>query len=52
VRENTLRTIWSRGGNVVNGWLSIPSAFSAEVTAHQGFAAVHTSAPAGKLPAY
>jgi len=37
VRENTLRTIWARGGSVVNGWLSIPSAFSAEVMAHQGF---------------
>jgi 4-hydroxy-2-oxoheptanedioate aldolase len=37
MRENTLRTIWGRGGSVVNGWLSIPSAFSAEVMAHQGF---------------
>ncbi len=37
MRENALRSIWSRGGAVVNGWLSIPSAFSAEVMAHQGF---------------
>jgi len=37
VRENTLRTIWARGDAVVNGWLAIPSAFSAEVMAHQGF---------------
>jgi len=37
VRENTLKTIWARGESVVNGWLSIPSAFSAEVMAHQGF---------------
>jgi 4-hydroxy-2-oxoheptanedioate aldolase len=37
VRENTLRAIWARGGAVVNGWLSIPSGFSAEVMAHQGF---------------
>ena len=37
MRENTLRTIWARGEAVVNGWLSIPSAFSAEVMAHQGF---------------
>src|SRR5206468_2944418 len=29
--------IWARGEAVVNGWLSIPSAFSAEVMAHQGF---------------
>ena len=37
MRENTIRTIWAQGGTVVNGWLSIPSAFSAEVMAHQGF---------------
>jgi 4-hydroxy-2-oxoheptanedioate aldolase len=40
VRANTLRTIWARGEAVVNGWLSIPSAFSAEVMAHQGFDAL------------
>lgn len=37
MRPNTLRRIWQRGEAVVNGWLSIPSAFSAEVMAHQGF---------------
>ena len=37
MRPNTLRAIWTRGEAVVNGWLSIPSAFSAEVMAHQGF---------------
>jgi 4-hydroxy-2-oxoheptanedioate aldolase len=37
MRENTLRRIWRRGETAVNGWLSIPSAFSAEVMAHQGF---------------
>ena len=37
MRENSLKSIWARGGAVVNGWLSIPSAFSAEVMAHQGF---------------
>jgi 4-hydroxy-2-oxoheptanedioate aldolase len=37
VRENTLKSIWARGETVVNGWLSIPSSFSAEVMAHQGF---------------
>ena len=37
MRENTLRVIWGRGETVVNGWLAIPSAFSAEVMAHQGF---------------
>lgn len=37
MRENAVRSIWARGGVVVNGWLSIPSSFSAEVMAHQGF---------------
>ena len=37
MRENTLKSIWARGEAVVNGWLAIPSAFSAEVMAHQGF---------------
>jgi 4-hydroxy-2-oxoheptanedioate aldolase len=37
MRANTLRSIWARGEAVVNGWLAIPSAFSAEVMAHQGF---------------
>ena len=37
MRENTLRAICAKGGAVVNGWLAIPSAFSAEVMAHQGF---------------
>ena len=37
MRENTLRKIWSAGGTVVNAWLSIPSSFSAEVVAHQGY---------------
>ena len=37
MRENTLKSIWARGEAVVNGWLSIPSAFSAEGMALQGF---------------
>ena len=37
MRENTLKKIWAKGEAVVNGWLAIPSAFSAEVMAHQGF---------------
>jgi len=37
VRENTVKKIWARGEAVVNGWLSIPSSFAAEVMAHQGF---------------
>jgi len=37
VRENRMRQIWAAGGAVVNGWLAIPSAFSAETMAHQGW---------------
>jgi len=37
LRKNTLKEIWARGDAVVNGWCSIPSSFSAEIMAHQGF---------------
>jgi len=37
MRENKLRTIWKQGGCVINGWLSVPSSFSAEVMAHTGW---------------
>ena len=37
MRSNLLKPILQRGGVVVNGWLSIPSSFSAEVMAHQGY---------------
>ena len=34
---NKLKQILSEGKAVVNGWLKIPSSFSAEVMAHQGW---------------
>jgi 4-hydroxy-2-oxoheptanedioate aldolase len=37
VRENTVRTIWKRGGAVINGWLGIPSSVSAENMAQAGW---------------
>lgn len=37
MRENRIRSIWKSGGAVVNGWLAIPSSFSAEVMAQQGW---------------
>ena len=37
MRENRLRSIWMSGGAAVNGWLAIPSGFSAEVMAQQGW---------------
>ena len=37
MRENRLRTLWKEDKAVVNGWLAIPSSFSAETMAHQGW---------------
>jgi 4-hydroxy-2-oxoheptanedioate aldolase len=37
MRENPLRTLWQQDASAVNGWLSLPAAFSAEVMAHQGW---------------
>ena len=37
MRENTLRRAWATGRKTVNGWLSIPNSFAAEVMAHQGW---------------
>ena len=37
MRENRLRTLWQNDQAAVNGWLAIPSSFSAEVMAHQGW---------------
>jgi 4-hydroxy-2-oxoheptanedioate aldolase len=37
MRPNRLRTIWGNGDAALTGWLSIPSAFSAELLAHAGF---------------
>ena len=37
MRENRLRTLWKSGGAAVNGWLTMPSSFSAETMAHQGW---------------
>lgn len=37
MRENTVKTRWLAGEAVLTAWLSIPSAFSAEVLAHCGF---------------
>jgi 4-hydroxy-2-oxoheptanedioate aldolase len=37
MRENRLRTLWAEDKAAVNGWLAVPSSFSAEVMAHQGW---------------
>ena len=37
MRKNKLKQMFKEGKPVINGWLQIPSAFSAEVMAHQGW---------------
>jgi 4-hydroxy-2-oxoheptanedioate aldolase len=37
MRENSVKSIWRRGGAVVNGWLGIPSSVSAENMAQAGW---------------
>ncbi|MEA2782017.1 MAG: 4-hydroxy-2-oxoheptanedioate aldolase [Rhodospirillaceae bacterium] len=37
MRPNRLKRLWASGGAAVNGWLAIPSSFSAETMAHQGW---------------
>jgi 4-hydroxy-2-oxoheptanedioate aldolase len=37
VRENRLKKIWREGATAVNGWLHVPSSFSAEVMAQAGW---------------
>ena len=36
-RPNRLREIWQAGDWATNGWLAIPSSYSAELMAHQGW---------------
>ncbi|HJX61686.1 MAG TPA: aldolase/citrate lyase family protein [Dehalococcoidia bacterium] len=36
MRENAMRKLWQEDRPALGGWLSIPSAFSAEVMAHHG----------------
>jgi len=37
MRPNRLRTLWAQDQAAVNGWLALPSSFSAEVMANQGW---------------
>lgn len=37
MRANRLKQIWASGGAAINGWLAIPTGFSAETMAHQGW---------------
>lgn len=40
MRANNIKKIWAEGGEVVTGWLGIPSSVSAELMARQGWDAV------------
>ncbi|MFT4161014.1 HpcH/HpaI aldolase family protein [Shinella sp.] len=37
MKPNRLKRIWTEGRCALNGWLSIPNAFSAEIMAEQGY---------------
>jgi 4-hydroxy-2-oxoheptanedioate aldolase len=37
MRRNRIKAMWSEGKSAIGGWLSIPSSFTAEAMAHQGF---------------
>ena len=37
MRANLIQEKWAKGESVLNGWLSIPNSFSAEIMAHQGY---------------
>lgn len=40
MRGNALRELWASGRPAINGWCSMPGAFSAELMAHMGWDAV------------
>ncbi len=37
MRKNRIRELWAEGRAAVNGWLSVPSPYVAEIMAHQGW---------------
>ncbi len=37
MRPNTVKQKWSEGGVTIGGWLGLPSSYSAEIMANQGF---------------
>ena len=40
MRKNSLKTAFLENTPIVNGWLAIPSGYSAEIMGHQGYDAV------------
>jgi len=49
MRENTLRTLWAQGQAALNGWVTIPHPWVAEVMAHQGWDSVTIDAQHGLM---
>ena len=37
MRKNKIKELWAAGESALNGWLHIPSSWSAEVMSHQGY---------------
>ena len=37
MRKNKLKELFKAGKPIINSWLAVPSSFSAEVMAHQGW---------------
>ncbi len=37
MRPNKIKTLWAEGKTAINAWLTIPSAWSAELMAHAGY---------------
>jgi 4-hydroxy-2-oxoheptanedioate aldolase len=49
LRENKIRSMWQKGESVINGWLVIPSSWSAELMAQQGWDSLTIDAQHGIL---
>ena len=49
MKQNNVIKIWKEGGCVVNGWLAIPSGFSAEVMAAEAFDSVTVDTQHGMI---
>ncbi len=49
MRRNEVRSAWAEGRTVVNGWLAIPSSYSAELMGHSGFDVVTVDTQHGMM---
>ena len=49
MRENNLRRLWAEGKCAINGWCAIPSAYLAEIMAHEDFDSVTVDVQHGMI---